>query len=287
MPEVNHLIKRKISAVLAQIGALSARRRIPILLYHSVDDSGSVISMTPTEFKEHMKYLKAKEYQTISLYKFAESIRRDETPLSRSVVITFDDGFKNNYSEAFPILCKYGFTATIFIVTNHVDGICSWDGHESIPQMPLLSWQEIQEMSNHGIEFGSHGCSHSYLTQISEEKMNRELSESKSTIETQLGKPVSFFCHPYGDTDQKTQQAAKECGYLGAFGGLSYSLSNSNVNLYNLHRIGTARFRSIQDFKAGLVGTYDWYIKMKRIILYFLGVARKNANKDLEFYKIQ
>jgi peptidoglycan/xylan/chitin deacetylase (PgdA/CDA1 family) len=127
----------------------------------------------------------------------------------------------------------------------------------------MLSWDEIQEMSDYGIDFGSHTCSHPYLTRMSKDELKTELLNSKSIIEARLNKPVRFFCHPYGNTNHQTQKAAEECGYLGAFGGLDFSLANSKDNLFNLKRVGTAHFSSLQDFKAGLLGTYDWYIKLK------------------------
>ncbi len=214
-----------------------------------------------------MEYLKYSGYRTISLPKFVEYLHMDAKSPSKTVVLTFDDGFKNNYSEAFPVLQKYGFTATVFLVTNYIDAVCSWDKHKSIPEIPLLSWDEIQEMSDYGIDFGAHSCSHPYLTQISKGELKTELLSSKSITETKLNKPVKFFSHPYGDLNHETKQTAKECGFLGAFGGLDFSLANSKDDLYDLKRVGTKHFSSLHDFRAGLLGTYDWYIKLKRIFM--------------------
>jgi peptidoglycan/xylan/chitin deacetylase (PgdA/CDA1 family) len=128
-----------------------------------------------------------------------------------------------------------------------------------------LSWEEIQEMSNWGIDFGSHGCSHAYMTRLSRDKIQTELVKSKSVIEEKLSKPVTFFCHPYGDTNDITQRAAKECGYVGAFGDVDFGLAGSIENLYDLTRVGIQYFVSLQDFKAGLVGTYHWYVRLKAL----------------------
>jgi peptidoglycan/xylan/chitin deacetylase (PgdA/CDA1 family) len=192
-------------------------------------------------------------------------LRGDEKPPDKTVVITFDDGFRNNYTQAFPILKMYGFTATVFLTIDHINGVCTWDKHESIPEIPLLSWDEIREMSTYGIDFGSHGCTHRYMTRLSREEMEMELQESKSTIEVKLGKPADFFCHPYGDTNRQTQQLVEDCGYVGAFGGADFSLANSKDNLYDLGRLGTAHFTSIWDFRAGLLGTYGWYLRVKEV----------------------
>lgn len=261
------LLKRFFSSILVLMGKLHQTHGIPVLLYHSLDHNESVISIAPNEFRAHMAFLKDNGYQAISLPKFLDYLYRGIKTPQRKVVLTFDDGFRNNYTEAFPILRDYGFTATIFLVTNHIGSLCSWDKDESIPDLPMLSWEEIRKMSDYGIDFGTHTCSHPYLAQLSEYEIKSELTKSKLTIETRLNKPVEFFCHPYGDTNHKTQRAAEACGYMGAFGGVDFSLANSRDNLYDLKRIGTAHFSSLQDFKAGLLGTYDWYIKLKGFFL--------------------
>jgi len=162
-----------------------------------------------------MEYLKRSGYHTISLRELVECLHMDtRASHKKTVVLTFDDGFKNNYAEAFPVLRQYGFTATIFLPTDHISGTCAWDKDKSIPELPLLSWEDIQEMSDRGIDFGSRGCSHGHLTRLPRRQLRTELLKSKCTIEARLDKPVAFFCHPYGETSHITQQVAKECGYL-------------------------------------------------------------------------
>ncbi len=246
-------------------GNLFVRPRIPVLLYHSIDDSGSVTSVAPRTFREHMQYLNRRGYETISLAKYVEYLQTGLKPRKKLVAVTFDDGYKNNHTEAMPILRKYGFTATIFVATDYVGKTSSWARLDSIPELPLLSWSEIKEMNDLGIEFGSHTCGHTRLTQLSEVEMETELVRSKAKLEAKLNKAVTFFCHPYGCSDHRTRRKAKECGYLSAFGSLDFSSSNSRDSLYDLRRVGTAHFSSLWDFKAGLLGTYEWYIRMKRI----------------------
>ncbi len=270
-------IKKVFSSILALIGRVSQRRSIPVLLYHSVDSSGSVISITSEEFRAQIEYLNATGYKTISLSNFLEYLCGDIVPREKMVVLTFDDGFKNNYTEAFPVLRKYGFTATIFLATDYIDRVCSWEKHDSIARLPLLSWDEIKEMSDYGIDFESHTCSHPYLSRLSREEMKNELLESKTVIESQLNKQVTFFCHPYGDSSRETQDAVRECGYVGAFGGLDYSLRNTIEDVYNLSRVGTQRFTSLEDFKAGLLGTYDFYIILRWLL--------NKGDKDKKFIK--
>lgn len=258
--------KRFLSVLLIIWGRLCFKRRIPILLYHSVDDSGSVISISPEDFKAHLRYLRREGYETISLNDYLEYLLTDRKPSKKMVVITFDDGFKNNYTEAFPVLKKYRFAATIFISTDHIGKTCSWERDESIPALPMLTWDEIEEMSDYGINFESHACGHRYLSKLSESEARNELMRSKSTIEKRTGRQVDFFCHPYGDWSEQTKLLAKECGYKGAFTRPGFSSVSSKEDLYDLRRIGTAQFSCLEDFKAGLLGTYDWYVNVKEFL---------------------
>ena len=273
-------IKKFFSSILALIGRISQKRGIPVLLYHSIDTTGSVISIASEEFRRQMAYLNATGYKTISLTDFLGYLRSETVPHEKIVILTFDDGFKNNYTEAFPVLREYGFTATIFLTTDYIDRVCSWEKHDSIARLPLLSWDEIKEMSDYGIDFESHTFSHPYLSRLSREEMINELLGSKTVIETRLNKQVTFFCHPYGDSSRETQEAVRKCGYVGAFGGLDYSLRNTIEDVYNLSRIGTQRFTSLEDFKAGLLGTYDFYIILRWLITMLLNKGDKDKKGE-------
>jgi peptidoglycan/xylan/chitin deacetylase (PgdA/CDA1 family) len=257
-------VKWFMSSILVLLGLIRRNNRIPVLLYHSVDETGSVISISPAKFRNQMEYLWSNKYRTIPLLEYLECLSRDGTEGLKNIVLTFDDGFKNNYNEVFPILKKFGFSATIFLTTDHIGGLSTWEKHSSIPDLPLLSWDEILEMSQNGIDFGSHTCSHPILTGLSQNEIQSELGKSKEIIEQKLDQPVRFFCHPYGIANLTTRDTAKKCGYLGAFGGLDFSLANSLERKYDLTRAGTNHFSNLQDFKAGLAGTYHWYIQLRK-----------------------
>ena len=262
--------KRLFSTSLIVWGRLYPKRRIPVLLYHSVDRSGSVISIPPQTFRAQMRYLKYSGYETISLSEYLDYLMDDGEFPEKKVVITFDDGFRNNHTEAFPVLKKYGFIATIFISTDHVGKKSSWERDKSIPELPMLTWDQIGEMSDYGIRFESHACGHCYLSRLSGDEARDELIRSKTTIERKTGRRVEFFCHPYGDWSADTKRLAKECGYKGAFTRPGFSSVSAKEDLYDLKRIGTAQFSCLEDFKAGLLGTYDWYVHLKA----HLGIRR-------------
>jgi peptidoglycan/xylan/chitin deacetylase (PgdA/CDA1 family) len=277
----NRISVRRISealfSVLGAIGRIHPPNWIPVLLYHSIDSSGSVISITPKLFRAQMLWLKRNGYQTLSLPEYVECLTSSNKSPHKSVVITFDDGFKNNYTIGLPVLCKFGFTATIFLATDHIGGLCCWRGHESIPQIPMLSWEEILKMCDKGIDFGSHTCSHAFLTRLTRKELLAELRNSRHLMEEKLRRKVRFFSHPYGETNRETQRALKQCGYKGGFGRLDFSHGNTAENLFDMTRIGTAHFSSVQAFQAGLLGTYAWYIRLKLAIFAALNRLDRDA----------
>lgn len=256
-------LKRVISRMLVVMGHLRRQMVVPVLLYHSVDRSGSVISIAPEEFRVHMDHLKHTGHRAISLQNYVDYVVEGERASQKMVVITFDDGFKNNHRDALPILLQYGFTCTIFVATDFVGKTCTWGKDNSIPDLPMLSWDEIREMRDVGIEFGSHTCSHAHLPRLSLEEMKTELVRSKLIMEAEIERPVRFFCHPYGEVNEETQQVARKAGYVAAFGSSEYGSRNSKDDLYNLKRLGTGRFACLEDFKAGVLGTYDWFVHAK------------------------
>ena len=128
----------------------SKKQAIPILTYHSIDDSGSVVSVSVANFNKQMRYIRKKGYKTYCLLEMVNCIKRGDKLPYDGIVITFDDGYENNYKEAFPILLEYGYTATIFLTTGHCGKANNWASqHAYIPKFSMLTWAEIREMSRH------------------------------------------------------------------------------------------------------------------------------------------
>jgi peptidoglycan/xylan/chitin deacetylase (PgdA/CDA1 family) len=177
---------------------------IPILMYHGVDERlsperRSLVSILPEEFERQMAWLHTGGYQSASLIRLARCLAEGEPLPERSFVLTFDDGFEGLYHHALPILQRYGFSATVFLVAGHVGGLNDWKGQPAvIPSLPLLSWSQIEEMSKLGIEFGSHTLTHPRLDQLGVQDWERELVGSKAVLEDRLGCPVESFAYPYG-----------------------------------------------------------------------------------------
>lgn len=179
---------------------------VPVLYYHSVMvEKGNEVRMPPEQFEEQMAYMKENDYESITLDQLYEALFKDGALPAKPFVITFDDGYEDNYTTAFPIVEKYGFTAVVFMVTSYIDG----DG--------FLSWSQLKELSNHGWNIEGHTVSHPYLSQLDATKVVNELCRSKEVLETGLGKSVKYFAYPYGVFDSDIVQAVKDAGYLMAF----------------------------------------------------------------------
>ncbi|MCP4609840.1 MAG: polysaccharide deacetylase family protein [Planctomycetes bacterium] len=184
--------------------------KIPILTYHSIDDSGSVISTSPTKFQSQMKYLHDKHFNIISLNEMVKCISERQTVPPKSVVITFDDGFKNFYSTAYPVLKEYGFTATVFLVPGYCGRNNQWDGQpKEIPVMDLLNWEEIREMADNSIDFGAHTMNHADLSRLLAEQAREEIVKSKHAIQKYLKKDVQLFAYPYGRLTDEVKDIIK------------------------------------------------------------------------------
>lgn len=209
---------------------------VPVLNYHKVDVLNHALSVSPQEFEEQMEYLHKNEYNTITPDQLMAYLKYGKQLPDKPIMITFDDGYLDNYTNAYPIMKKYDFTATIFVVTNLV-------GHD--PR--FMTWDQVREMQQNGNVFGSHTVNHQSLTNIGNEQVVNELSQSRDEITRQLGKPPKYFAYPTGTYNQKIEDIVRSTGYKAAF-TIQYGQVGADSDLYALERIpifkGQKTFRS-------------------------------------------
>ena len=242
------------------IGTVMPKKRVPIIVYHSVDESGSCISMSVSEFTGQMEYIKKNGYKTLTAGNLADNLRKGIKMPDRSVVLTFDDGFENNYSVVFPILKNLGLTATIFLTTDYLSKKCTWDKKDDIPDLPLLSWDMVREMSKHGIDFQSHTATHPHLPLLSDDIIKNELRKSRLAIEDKIGTKCDILCYPYAEFDARIVNILRDEGFIAAFAG-----HPDYEDIYSIRRVGSAQFNSMPAFKTALVGTFPMYYSLKKI----------------------
>ena len=188
---------------------------VPILCYHRVcpeSDFGIIRSLCvkPQDFERQMRWLKVLGYTALSIQTLVHYLRLQKNVPSRSVVITFDDGYQDNYTYAFPVLKKFGFAANIFLVTDLIGKTNAWDGEN----VPLLTEDQIVEMRDAGIVFGSHTASHVDMTKSSDSRVLEELARSKKKIEDLTWRKDVPFCYPYARLNLETKRRVRDAGYL-------------------------------------------------------------------------
>src|SRR5262245_46670162 len=135
---------------------MSRRGEVAILTYHSLDDSGAVLSTPPRIFAAQMQSLHERGIRVIPLSEVGQALSGQAGP-EPLLALTFDDGFRNVYEYGLPVLQRYGFAATVFLVTDYSGAANAWPGQPAaVERRPLLGWAEVKEMSGAGIAFGSH-----------------------------------------------------------------------------------------------------------------------------------
>ncbi len=224
-----------------------------------------------------MQYLHDKHFNIISLNKMVTCIREKQAVPPKSVVITFDDGFKNFYYIAYPMLKEYGFTATVFLVPGYCGKNNQWDGQpKEIPILDLLDWEEIREMANKGIDFGAHSMTHEVLTKLSLEEARREIVKSKSAIQEHLNQDVTIFSYPYGIANKETK-AVVQAEFQGACGTYMDFVS-MHSDIYELPRIDMYYFSNNNFFKCIGTSAFILYI-IFRNTLRSIRFKASSANK--------
>ncbi len=186
-------------------------RPVPILTYHSLDDSGSVTSVAPADFVQHMRSLARRGFTGISLSELLDAWENKTTLPARPVVLTFDDGFANLLPHAAPLLSELKFRATLFVVSGRCGQTNDWpDQAPSIPRLPLLTWDELAQLAPLGWEIGAHTVTHRPLTSLSADEARREILESKTTIEQKLSRAVTTFAYPFGLMNAASRDCVRE-----------------------------------------------------------------------------
>ncbi len=190
--------------------------RIPVLMYHAVEENRSVVSMAPAVFAWQMRWLHDNGLRVIPLSELVQRLHTGRPLPPRALAITFDDGFASVYTCAFPILRQYGFPATVFLVPAYIGGRNDWPGQPpSVPRRPLLTWEQISLMDCQGIEFGAHGLSHARLDRLPRDQVERELLISRERVQEHVGHPVNLFAYPYGRYTDEIRRSVSGV-YLGA-----------------------------------------------------------------------
>ena len=198
---------------------------VMVLNYHKIENRLLSLAVRVNDFDKHMMWLKEAGYTSITPEQLYDFVSKG-TPLPpKPVLITFDDGYVDNYTNAYPILKRYGFVATVFVVTGFLD---KYPEH--------LTWAQAKEMLDNGFSIESHTVNHKPMTELSDEQLRNELIESRKQISDKLGKESFFVAYPTGTYNLHIAQMVKEAGYKAAF-TIKYDNVGMNSNVYALERV--------------------------------------------------
>jgi peptidoglycan/xylan/chitin deacetylase (PgdA/CDA1 family) len=218
---------------------------VPILMYHYIrinpvatDRAGFVLSVTPADFESQMRFLASHGFTAVTMADVREHLQDGKPLPSKPVAITFDDGYDDAYSAALPILQKYHFVATFYVITGFVD------------RGRYLSWDQVVLLDRVGMEIASHTVTHPSLPLLGYAAKANQLLTSQLTLESRLGHAVLDFCYPGGQLDVPTEQAVMRAGYLSAT-TTTFGYATPGDDLFRLPRVrvsggeGLARFASL------------------------------------------
>jgi len=224
---------------------------VKVLVYHWVDpDPGRNLrawGLTPDTFVAQMTALADGGYEILSLGEVLQVVRGERPSPPKAVALTFDDGYRDVLDHVLPVLRRFGFRATFFLVSDRVGGTNGWDARYGDPPRQLMGWDEARALAAEGMEIGSHSRTHPFLTSLSESEMEREIRGSKDLIEDRLGRPVRFFSYPHGLHDVRCRRLVAGAGYTGAcstrFGG-----NGVRTDPFQLHRSEITYYDSAWSF---------------------------------------
>lgn len=210
--------------------------KVPILNFHKIDTLQHSLSVAPEDFDQQMQYLSEQGYHTITPNQLFKALKKGAELPDKPIMITFDDGYADNYINAYPILKKYGFTATFFVITDFIS-------HD--PR--FMTWEQLQEMHANGFTIGSHTVHHIPLTELTSEQVTTELTDSSRMIEQKIGERPRFFAYPTGTYNDEVRHLVQQAGYKLAF-TVRYGQADSDSNLCSVERIPI--FRTQHTFRS-------------------------------------
>jgi len=257
------LLKKDIKRIIYRAKGLALDRKIlpgdtfRILMYHSVagapGDHRLAIRVPADKFNQQMNEISRIGYRVNTA---SEALRNSNSPHpGQNIVITFDDGFKDNFTEALPLLNEHGFRGTFFPTISLVNKSVNKYWKNGIAR-EYMDWEDIITLSKMGHEVGSHMLDHQDLRRLNHRDLIRQLRGSKEIIEDKIKMAVNTFSYPYGGVSKKVVEAAMNVGYIGACSSIR-GLNNYGSNPYLLRRTEIDGFDKVTDFEDKLNGLYD------------------------------
>ena len=225
---------------MAQAATTGITLDVPILMYHQIGSYPGRYNVPRQSFEAQMAYLAQSGYTSVSIDQIAAALRGQGGLPPCPVAITFDDGYTSVYSQALPILQQYGMRATFYIVAGYVG-----------MSQRFMNWDQVRDLAAKGMWIGSHSYNHPYLARLPRASLAHQIVDSKTTLESELGIPITTFAYPFGSFNPSVMQAVTEAGYVAA-AWTGYGPHQSEDRIYKMPRYGIYNWVSLRLFEAQL-----------------------------------
>lgn len=220
--------------------------RVPILMYHHIaiapagaDAVRRDLSVSPAAFAQQMDYLRAQGYETIDLQHLVDHLTTGRPLPAKPIILTFDDGYDDNFTQAYPVLRSHRLTGVFFVLS------------DAMGNPGYMSWQEAAEMSRNGMDIQAHGRTHADLAISSSADVAWQVAGSKAMIEERIGRPVRFYCYPSGRYNARTIEILRQNGFTAAV-TIDYGATHKAASLFDLPRLRIRGADTLEQFAAKL-----------------------------------
>jgi peptidoglycan/xylan/chitin deacetylase (PgdA/CDA1 family) len=242
---------------------------LPVLTYHSLDSSGSVLSTDPSWFAETLAALAEAGFRSVDLH---EWIALGRPEVDRGFALAFDDGLRS-IAQAAPLLERHGFTATAFLVTGRMGTDNAWPGQPTgLPRFPLLSWSDLPALASSGFRFAAHSRTHARLDRLDTRSLERELQGSCEDLADRVGRSSPLLAYPYGVASARVRAAAAR--HFDAAFGTRLDEANGRQAPYRISRVDAFYLRSPQALERLATGRLRPYLRVRRALREMRGMAR-------------
>lgn len=239
-------------------------RRVPVLTYHSIDGSGSVLSTDAATLARQMEHLARAGYRSATLQETVGILAGAKPQPSPLVALTFDDGFSSVHDVALPILRDFGYTATVFLVTDSLGAESTWMGGGRIPRFRLMTVREVERLLAAGWQIGGHSATHCRLTDLADGPLCRELDRCYASLQSLSGQRAFWFAYPYGAFDRRVRESVRR-RYAGACGTL-LDLASTRSDPFALERIDMYYLRRPAVYRSFGSRRFAAYIALRRLL---------------------
>lgn len=243
---------------------IKLRNHVPILMYHRIANvPGERNSLPEQKFKEQLLFLKRYGFTTLTLSELYRYYTTGSKPPKRAVVLTFDDGYEDNFSVALPLLLKYKMKATVFPIANWVAKENRWEKFNQ-QITTTMNWEQLKQWHSAGMEIGSHTLNHPFLNRCDAAQLEAEIVISKQVLEHKLGCPINFLCYPYGAFNHNSIMTAQAAGYKGAV-AIFENAAIWNLDLFSLPRIPIPSRQPLWEFALKVSPLYILFVILRKL----------------------